>query len=200
MQKDKLKELASRRSNPCVTISMNTHRTHPDNAQDTILLKKLLKEAKDRVINEFGKRNILSLMEKLDTLPDKIDVNYNLDSLHIFLSSETMEVIKLPCSTYRNVVNIADSFLVRTLISAYIQSEEYLIMLLSQSGVHLYEAINDSVVSEITNSGFPFPENPHIVLEPEKRSDPKQMDNMVREYLNKVDKALVKIHHRTNLV
>jgi hypothetical protein len=97
-------------------------------------------------------------------------------------------------------VNIADSFLVRTLISAYIQSEEYLIILLSQSGVHLYEAINDSIFPEITNSGFPFPENPHIVLEPEKRSDPKQMDNMVREYLNKVDKALVKIHHRTNLV
>jgi len=56
MQKDKLKELASGRSNPCVTISMNTHRTHPDNAQNTILLKKLLKEAKDRVINEFEKK------------------------------------------------------------------------------------------------------------------------------------------------
>ena len=96
MQKNKLVKLASERSNPCVTISLNTHRTHPDNAQDSILIKNLLNEAQDRVIKEFGKREVNELLEKINTIEKEIDVNYNLDSLHIFLSNTTKEIITLP--------------------------------------------------------------------------------------------------------
>jgi len=51
MQKDKLEELASERSYPCVTISMNTHRTFPNNQKDVIEFQKLLKEAHEHVVN-----------------------------------------------------------------------------------------------------------------------------------------------------
>ena len=54
--RQKLEVLATEKNTPCVTISLNTHRTHPDNAQDVILLKNLLKEAEERLVNEFGKR------------------------------------------------------------------------------------------------------------------------------------------------
>jgi hypothetical protein len=197
--REEIVKLANERNQPCVTISLNTHRTHPANAQDVILLKKLLKEAEERVISEFGKRPVSILLEKLITVANDIDVNYNSDSLHIFLSNETEKIIRLPWPAYDNVVHIAESFAVRTLIKAYSRSEEYLIMLLSQSGVYLYEALNDSIIAEIENTDFPFPANPHFIIEPEKRSDPKQMDNMVREFLNKVDKALVKVHNQTGL-
>lgn len=43
--REKINTLANENSQPCVTISLNTHRTHPDNSQDEILLKELLKEA-----------------------------------------------------------------------------------------------------------------------------------------------------------
>ncbi len=43
--KEQLQELATKKDSPCVTISLNTHRTYPDNTQDEILLKNLLKEA-----------------------------------------------------------------------------------------------------------------------------------------------------------
>lgn len=36
MQKDKLEKLTAEKSNPCLTISLNTHRTYPENAQDLI--------------------------------------------------------------------------------------------------------------------------------------------------------------------
>ena len=58
MKKEKLEKLASEKSSPCVTISMNTHRTSPDNLEDIIGLKNLLKEAHERVVNEFGKRPV----------------------------------------------------------------------------------------------------------------------------------------------
>lgn len=72
-------------------------------------------------------------------------------------------------------------------------------MLLSQSGVHLYEAMNDGILQEIRNNDFPFSENRHYSTSATKSSDPKHLDDLVREFLNKVDKALVKVHNETDL-
>jgi hypothetical protein len=199
MQKDKLEKLTSERSKPCVTISMNTHRTHPENVQDAIALKKMCEEAEDRLISEFGKRPIASLLEKLELIPTEINENYNLDSLHIFLSNNTKEIFKSAWPTKENRVQISDSFAVSPIIKSVNRSVEYLILLLSQSGVRLFVARNDTVVTEIENEYFPFTENPHFNTEPLKISDPKASDNMVREFLNKADKAVVKMHNQTNL-
>ena len=195
--RQKLEVLATEKNTPCVTISLNTHRTHPDNAQDVILLKNLLKEAEERLVNEFGKRPLASLLEKLSAI--ELDANYNLDSLHIFLSNDTEEIIKSPWPTQTNSVQISDTFGTRALIKSFNRSEEYLILLLSQGGVSLYNATNDGVINEIKNDDFPFLENPHYANDREKRSDSELKDNMVREYFNKVDKAVVKVYNETGL-
>jgi hypothetical protein len=197
--RQQLEQLVNENNGPCVTISLNTHRTKPDNAKDGIMLKNLLKEARERVIADYGKRSAATLLEKIATLDDGFDHSQNLDSLHIFLSSETREIIRTAWPVSRDAVHLSDKFTVRPLIKAYNRSENYLIMLLSQSGVSLYEVLNDSIISEITEAGFPFDETPHYLTESVRRSDPKQMDNMVREFLNKVDKSLVKIHNQTGL-
>lgn len=199
MQKELLELLASERSNPCVTISMNTHRTHPDNAKDIIGLKNLLKEAKERVINEFGKRPVGDLIDKIDTLEQEIDINYNLDSLQIFLSNSTKQIIKSPWSIPRNIVHIADSFAIKPLIKLFNRTEEYLILLLSQSGVKLFHAINDAITKEILNDNFPFLQNTHFLIDHDKLSDAKQVDNMVRVFFNEVDNAAVGVYNKTKL-
>ncbi|MEP7128668.1 MAG: hypothetical protein ABI729_07365 [Chitinophagales bacterium] len=197
--KEQLRKLATEKNYPCVTISMNTHRTHPDNAQDEIVIKNLIKEAEERVINEFGKRPVGPLLEKMEAVSKEIDVNYNLDSLHIFLSNDTQEIIKSSWKTSNSGVHISDSFAIRSLVKSYTRSEHYLVMLLSQSGVQLFEAVNDEIVGEVRNDDFPFSENRHYNTFPDKGSDSKHLDNLVREFLNKVDKALVKVHNETQL-
>lgn len=194
-----LEKLATEKNLPCVTISLNTHRTHPDNLKDEILLKNMLKEAEERVINEFGKRAVIPLLEKLNHVSSEIDMNYNLESLHIFLSNDTEEIVKSTWETSNTGVHISERFAVRSLIKEVGRSEAYLIMLLSQSGVKLYEAVNDGVVKEIENSDFPFPQNRHFNTFPDKASDAKHLDDLLREFLNKVDKALVKVHNETDL-
>jgi hypothetical protein len=72
-------------------------------------------------------------------------------------------------------------------------------MLLSQSGIQLYEAVNEDIINEVRNDDFPFSENEHYNTNPDKASDAKHLDNLVREFLNKVDKALVKVHNETEL-
>lgn len=197
--KQKLESLATEKNTPCVTISLNTHRTHPDNALDVILLRNLINEAEERIIKEYGKREVASLLEKLSTIESELEVNYNLDSLHIYLSNDTKEIIKSAWATERNSVQIAETFDTRSLIKAYNRSEEYFILLLSQSEVKLFKGINDGITSEIKNDDFPFPENRHYNTHSDKGSDPKHLDDLIREFLNKVDKALVKIHNETGI-
>lgn len=193
--RQKLQILAMEKSFPCITISLNTHRTYPDYTKDRILLKNLLKEAEDRILKEFDKKNVSSLLEKISTIESEIDETYNLDSLHIYLSNNTKEIIKSPWTTNENSVQVSNTFNVRSLIKLYNRSEEYFILLLSQSGVKLYDTINDEIINEITNDDFPFSENPNN----EKRSDSKIVDNIVRAYFNKVDKAVVKMYNETGL-
>lgn len=197
--KQNLEILAKEKSTPCVTISLNTHRTHPENIQDAVKLKNLLKEAEQRVIAEYGKRPVASLLEKIESVANEIDVNYNLESLHIFLSNNTKEVIKSTWNTTNESVQISENFAMRSIIKSYIRSESYLLMLLSQSGVKLYEALNDKIAREIQNDDFPFSENSHYNTNSDRGSDSKHLDDLVREFLNKVDKALVKVHNETEL-
>jgi len=199
MKEEKLERLALERNNPCVTISQNTHRTYPDNAQDTIVLKNLCNEAEKRLTAEFSKKNISSLLEKLKEVPSNIDANYNLDSLHIFLSNDTNEVIKSPWKTPLDAVSIAESFAVKPLIKVFNRTKQYYILLLSQSGVQLFQAINDSISGEVTDDSFPFAQNPYYLTDKDQLSDAKKVDNMVREFLNTVDKAMMKVYNKTGL-
>jgi len=199
MKKNKLEKLASEKNSPCVTISMNTHRTHPDNLTDTIAFKNLVKEAHERVINEFGKRDVSNLLKKIDGLKEEFDVNYNLESLHIFVSNSTKEIVRSMWPSAGDIVQIGESFDVKPLIKVYNRTEEYLILLLSQSGVSLFHALNDGISEEIKNDDFPFSKNPHFVTDPEKLSDGKNIDNLVREFFNEVDKAVVRVHNLTGM-
>lgn len=197
--KNQLEKLAAEKSTPCVSISLNTHRSFPENAQDEIMLKNLLKEAENRVIAEFGKRPALSLLEKMASVSSEIDNNYNLDSLHIFLSNDTQEIIKSAWPVNESKVHISDTFALRPLIKDLLRTEEYLILLLSKGGVKLYNAVNDSIIKEVENDDFPFSEMSHSLSNSDNLSDSKVLDDAVREYLNKVDKAVVKVHNLTGL-
>jgi hypothetical protein len=199
MQKDKLEKLASERSKPCVTISLKTHRTSPENQQDVTAFKHLLKVALDKVKNEFGVSSAGDLLKKMETLEEEIDFNSNLESLHIFLSSSTSEIVRSSWSTFQDTVVVAENFEVRSLIKEFNRTEEYLILTLTQSGIRMFHAINDLVVGEIKNDDFPFELNPHLETDHDNISDSKRLDNLAREYFNNIDKAVVRIHNKTAL-
>lgn len=197
--KETLHRIASEKNNPCLTISLNTHRTHPDCLQDEIKLKNLAKEAEERVVNEFGKRPAGDLLDKLHATVKEYNYNHSLDSLHLFISNDTCEVVKSLWPTEQEGVHLSDTFAVRPLIKAFNRAEEFLVLVLTQHDVHLYHAYNDHIQHEIRNVDFPFSENRHYITFPDKRTDSKAMDDQVREYYNTVDKALQKVAQETGL-
>ncbi len=195
MNKYMFDKLASNVANPSVTISLNTHRTHPDNQQDVILLKNLIKEVVEKLKNTTGGPK---LIDKITDLADSIDVNQNLDSLHLFVSDTVNEVIRSPLKVANNNTSVADRFSLKPIIKLLNRTELYYIMVLSQSGVKLYEATNDAVTGEVQNGVFPIPESPFFLENNTRKSDGKRADNQVREYLNQVDKALVELYNTSD--
>lgn len=175
----------------CVTISLNTHRTHPDNLNDRIKIKNLIKEAIDRLLEKYDKREVANLIAELEHFEQEIDVNYNLESLHLFVSNTVSEVFKSSWETNQEGVHISGNFAVRPVVKEIGRQTNYLIMLLSQSGIKLYSALNGHIVEEVHNEEFPIGENRFYNTFPDKASDSKHLDDLLREYLNRVDKALI---------
>lgn len=152
-----------------------------------------------RLVKQYGKRDSQAVLDKIDTISDDINYNYSLDSMYIFLSEDTTEVIRSPLDVPHNEVIIGDRFSTDHLSDTLSRNREYLILLLSQSGVSLFDSLNDGISSEIRNEAFPFDENPYYITNKEKLSDTKQADNKIRHYLNKVDKAVGAVHLESGL-
>src|SRR5690625_4176098 len=142
-----LERIASDNSNPCDTISMKTHRTTPDNQKDEIRLKNLVKEASERLTNEFGKREeVNGLLKKLNEIPETYDFKQSLDSLHIFLSNETFEIVKSPWTVTKNRVQISDGFDIKLLIIMENRMAEYVILFLSKGSAGLLNVEIDNII------------------------------------------------------
>jgi len=190
MNTQNLNTLLAEESTPCLSISLNTHRTHPENKQDAIKLKNLCKEAEERLLKEYDKREMEAIISKLNEVANNTDCNYNLNSMHIFISANTCEVVRSIFSAKEDTVQISSRFAMKPLLNNFFHHTGYAILLLSQSGAHLYEAFNDSIVAEIKGEGFPVKESGFYHTDPVKQNDPKAMDNMVREFLNRLDKSV----------
>lgn len=193
-----LNELAEQQSEISVTLSFNTHRTHPDSTQDAIVLKNLVSDAKDSVLQQFDKRAAQLVLGKLDELVGLVDVRYNLDSLHIFISKETLSIVRSPWSVEKNSVTVGKRFAIAPLLKMANRSFEYYVLVLSQHGAQVFDVVEDKVVSEVKNDEFPF-DNPLFIPEAVRRSDARTVDNHVREYFNHVDKGAVKLYNETGV-
>jgi hypothetical protein len=57
MNHSDIRQLQAVTQSPCVTISLPTHRTAPDNLQDHIRVKNVVVQATERIISDYGKRS-----------------------------------------------------------------------------------------------------------------------------------------------
>lgn len=199
MLKGKIQDLINQRNSPSVTISLITHKTHPQNLSDRISLKNLISTAKSRLAKEYDDRAISSLLNNLDELEAEFDHNYNNSGLYIFVSNDVKEYVRTSWPPAEDAVNIDDQFALRDLIKSYNRTAYYFILALSKGEIHLYKAQNDKIEKEVSNSDFPFQEDDHIVTDQDEASNAQRVDNKLKEYFNRADKALVKVVNERKL-
>jgi hypothetical protein len=139
---------------PAVSILMTTHRTHPDNQQDPIRLKNLVKEATDRLHSEFSAREVQPLLDRLHTLVEEIDPQHNLDGLALFVNATFAERFDLPFPI-ADRVEIGEAFATRDLVFALNRSPRYWALVLSEQPTRLYEGVLETL-TEVRAHGFPM--------------------------------------------
>lgn len=139
---------------PALTITLPTHRTSPDNRQDPIRVKNLVGEASERLLQEFGKREIEPLLGRLDKLADAIDYRYALDGLAMFANQDFAQKYYLPFTLPERVV-VGENFLTRDLVFALNRTPRYWVLVLSEQPARLYEGVRDTLI-EVEGEGFPM--------------------------------------------
>lgn len=154
MNKLDVQLLQSIRGYPAVTITLPTHRTSPGNKQDPIRVRNLVKQAAERLLAEFSKREIEPLLARLEKLADQIDYRYALDGLALFVNSDFARAYYLPFSLRERTV-VDETFATRDLVFALNRTPRYWVLALSEKPTRLFEAVRDSL-TEITGYGFPM--------------------------------------------
>ncbi|NTU79011.1 MAG: hypothetical protein HGA45_06355 [Chloroflexales bacterium] len=154
MNKQDILALAAARAYPCLTITLPTHRTTPDNRQDPIRLKNLMGEAARRLADEQGKRESAVVLQSLERLAETIDHERNLDGLVIFVSAAVAHAEHVPFTLPERVI-VDARFFTRDLVYAYNRSPRYWVLALSEQPTRLFAAVRDDL-EELT-VGSPFP-------------------------------------------
>jgi hypothetical protein len=154
MNRHDVRSLQAIRSYPSISILFPTHRTAPDSRQDAIRLKNLVKEAEDRLLNEFGKRDVTPLLARLDEMVSEIDHNHNLDGMAIFVNRDMGLKYDLPFPVQERVL-VEETFATRDLVFALNRSYRYWALTLSENSCRLFDGIRDTL-TEIKEGIFPM--------------------------------------------
>jgi hypothetical protein len=139
---------------PCLTITLPTHRTHPDNRQDPIRVKQLVKQATDRLNREFSRRESGALLARLDELVGHIDYEHARDGLVLAVNADMACEYMVPFALAERVV-VDETFFTRDLVRASTRTYRYWVLSLSEKSTRLFEGTREDL-DEITTGGFPM--------------------------------------------
>jgi hypothetical protein len=142
------------RGYPALTITLPTHRAAPDNRQDPIRLKSLVKQATDRLLAEFDKRTIDPLLVQLEQLVAGVNFHHTLDGLALFVSPHFARTVALPFRLQERIV-VDETFYTRDLVFAMNRTPRYWVLVLSEKPTRLLLGTRESL-QEIENDDFPL--------------------------------------------
>lgn len=152
-----LKALQEVREYPAVSIFVRTHRTSPDNAGDPLRVKNAVKEATDRLLMEFSKREAAPLVAELERIVEEIDYPHTLDTLAIFASGSITTTVYLPYEVPERVV-VDETFATRDLVRAVNRAQRYWLLAISEQPTRLYQGLADQL-EEFVGGGLPMTHN-----------------------------------------
>lgn len=183
----------------CVTIIIHTHKTHPENSKDRLLLKNMIAEATRRLQSEYGPEISQRYTKKLQTMADAINHNYNDLGLLLFVNDDVAESLKVSVSPHSDRVIIDTTFATRTIIRALAKNTDYYVLVLTKQKARLLEASSDRLIQEFNEGGFPVVNND---LQPGSRPEAAKslrVTNLTQEFFNRIDKQVNLIRNRNPL-
>ncbi len=186
-----IRDLAQQTGQPCLTIIFNTHRHHPENQQDRIVLKNLQTRAEEELERNVEPSAAKSIVQRLEVLAAELDHQFNLDSLLLFVHPEKTEFVRLPIPVQDRIA-VSDRFYTRDLYRAEQLKQRYYVLVLSRERVRLIEG-EGTKVFRVDPDPFPMDNATLFTTDRQKLSTNKGQDNLIEEFFNRVDKQFLKI-------
>jgi hypothetical protein len=140
-----IQELLAIGQSPCLSLYMTTHRSHPENLQDIIRFKNLVKQMEESLLRKYSSIEVQKHLEPFKTLGnDNVFWNHTSDGLAVLSTVGLFKVISLPVSIEELTV-VADSFHTKPL-RKYLQStDRYHVLGLSLHDIRLFEGNRHSL-------------------------------------------------------
>jgi len=131
--------LSSVQERPCLSLYQPTHRHHPENQQDPIRFRNLVKELDASLREGYSTDEARQLLEPFEALADDVDFwNHMLDGLVVLGNPGTFRVLRLP-QTLTALAVVADSFHTKPL-RRFLQSvDRYQVLGLSLDKIRFFE-------------------------------------------------------------
>ena len=132
---------------PRLSLYQPTHRHHPENQQDPIRFRSLVKKVELSLLENHSSAEVSTLLEPFEALGRDTNFwNHTLDGLAVFAAPGWFRVIGLHHGVSELTV-VADSFHTKPLRRILQSPDRYQVLGLNQRDVKLYEGDRDSLVS-----------------------------------------------------
>jgi hypothetical protein len=142
---DHLAELLTDHEPPCISLYQPTHRYHPDNQQDAIRYRNLLRTMEASLLQKYPTREVKTLVEKFQALAhDTRFWNRRTDGLAILGTTDTFQIFDLQQAVPELLV-VANSFHLKPLLRLLQSADRYQILCLDRHEARLYEGNRDAL-------------------------------------------------------
>lgn len=130
---------------PCLSLYQPTHRHHPENQQDPIRFRNLVKVLEESLLQRYPTDEIRPLLDPFLALADDHDFwNHTLDGLAVLGARGMFRVYRLQRPVSELVV-VADSFHTKPLMRILQSADRYQILGLSRQEIKLFEGNRDAL-------------------------------------------------------
>lgn len=130
---------------PCLSLYEPTHRSHPDNQQDPIRFRNLVKALEDSLRRTYPEEKIRALIEPFRNLAaDRGFWNHTLDGLAVLAAPGLFLAYRLQRPVPELAV-VADSFHTKPLLRILQSADRYQVLGLSRKEIKLFEGNRDAL-------------------------------------------------------
>jgi hypothetical protein len=141
---------------PCLSLFQPTYRNHPDNQQDPIRFKNLIKTLEKSLLQQFDSDEIQALLEPMLTLAEDHDFwNDTLDGLAVLRDRSLFRIYKLQRPVAELAV-VADNFHTKPLVRVRQSADRYQVLALNRNEMKLFEGNRDALDEITPADGVPI--------------------------------------------
>ena len=202
---------------PCLSLYQPTHRHHPDNQQDPIRFKNLVKTLEESLKRKYPTQEIRAMLAPYAALLEESDFwNHSLDGLAVLSNAREFQVFRLQ-RTVPEIAVAADSFHTKPLLRILQSADRFQILALTRSQIRLYEGsryaldeielapevpqtITDALGDEFTEPHLTVASYGMCVKGPAMRhghgSKKDELDVDVERFFRVIDRAITDYHSK----